>query len=141
MKIQLSVRSIMESNESRIVNSSTLTQVIPSVERPGTFLYLAPGTRYLSTFTSHFLTLHCVSPPQESIGPQDFQCRLPPGKTQRRSLASLRGSRRRCTTRQSSQAATTGMLQNKTQQSLPRCYCNCLVAAGCRSQRQKAGPG
>ena len=33
----------MESNESPIVNSATLTQVLPSVERPGTLL---PGTRY-----------------------------------------------------------------------------------------------
>jgi len=31
MKIQLSVWSIMESNESPIVNSATLTQVIPSL--------------------------------------------------------------------------------------------------------------
>ena len=38
MKIQLSVRTIMESNESP--NSVTLTKVI--TERPGTF---APGTR------------------------------------------------------------------------------------------------
>ena len=52
----------MESNESPIVNAATLTQVTPSVERPGTFCtwYQVPDTRVQSTFTSHFLTL-CIT--------------------------------------------------------------------------------
>ena len=45
MKIQLSVWSIMESNESLIVNSATLTQVLPSLVllKDQVLLHLVPG--------------------------------------------------------------------------------------------------